>query len=113
MTTVPGPPGLHPSLANGFSAKFLELTDLIFVDGALPAKTKELMAVAAAQATLCEHCIERHTKRSLRFGATRKEITEAIWVGIAIRAGAAVFRSRAAFAAIDQAERVGILKTNV
>jgi alkylhydroperoxidase/carboxymuconolactone decarboxylase family protein YurZ len=42
-------------MANEFSAKFLELTDLIFVDGALSAKTKELMAVAAAQVTLCEH----------------------------------------------------------
>jgi AhpD family alkylhydroperoxidase len=89
-------------LANEFSAKFVELTNLIFVDGALPAKTKELMAVAAAQVTLCEHCIERHTKRAVEFGATRQEITEAIWVGIAMRAGAAVHRSRAAFSTIER-----------
>src|SRR5262249_44051451 len=102
---VTAPPAFHPDLINEFSAKFLELTDLIFVDGALPAKTKELMAIAAAEATLCEHCTQHHTRRALQLGATRNEITEAIWVGIAVRAGAAVVRSKAAFTAIDQAGR--------
>jgi AhpD family alkylhydroperoxidase len=92
-------------MANEFSAKFLELTDLIFVDGALSAKTKELMAVAAAQVTLCEHCIERHTQRALEFGATKGELTEAIWVGIAMRAAAAVHSSRAAFSKIERMRR--------
>ena len=95
-------PTLHPSLANEFSAKFLELTNLIFVDGALSAKTKELIAVAAAQVTLCDHCIERHTRRALEFGATKAELTEAIWVGIAMRGGAAVHHSRTAFSTIER-----------
>jgi len=96
------PPTLDPSLINEFSAKWLELTNLVFVDGALSAKTKELIAVAAAHVTLCDHCIARHTQRAVKFGATKSEVTEAIWVGIVMRAAAAVTRSRAAFSTIEK-----------
>jgi AhpD family alkylhydroperoxidase len=93
---------LHPSLTNEFSAKFLELTDLVFVDGALSAKTKELIAVAAAHVMLCDLCINCHTLRAVDLGATKSEVTEAIWVGIAMRAGAAVHRSRTAFSTMEK-----------
>ena len=50
-------------------------------DGALPAKTKQLIAVAVAHVTQCPYCIRGHTKGALRHGATPEELMEAIWVG--------------------------------
>ncbi len=34
----------------------------VFADGALPAKTKQLIAVAVAHVTQCPYCIKGHTK---------------------------------------------------
>ena len=96
------PPLLPPGVINDFSLKWKDLTDLVFVDGALSAKTKELIAVAAAHVTLCDFCIAVHTARAVKFGATKSEITEAIWVGIAMRTAAAVVRSRSAFSTIEK-----------
>ena len=61
----------------------------VFAEGALPAKTKRLIAVAAAHVTQCPYCIRSHTRTALRQSATREEIMEAIWVAAEIRAGGA------------------------
>ena len=42
----------------------------MFADGALPAKTKQLIAVAVAHVTQCPYCIKGHTKAALRAGAS-------------------------------------------
>ena len=52
-----------------------------FADGALPAKLKQIIAVAVAHVTQCPYCIEGHTKAALRAGATPRELMEAIWGG--------------------------------
>jgi len=61
----------------------------IFEAGALPEKTKQLIAVAVAHVTQCPYCIRSHTKYALRKGASKEEIMEAIWVAAEMRAGAA------------------------
>ena len=65
----------------------------VFQDGALPEKTKHLIAIAVAHTTQCPYCIHSHTKYALRTGATQEEIMEAIWVAAEMRAGAAVAHS--------------------
>ena len=65
----------------------------VFADGALPGKTKELIAVAVAHVTQCPYCIRGHTKSALRAGATEQEIMEAIWVAAEMRAGGAYAHS--------------------
>lgn len=60
----------------------------VFKDGALPAKTKQLIAVAVAHVTQCPYCIRAHTAQAFRKGASRQEIMEAIWVASEMRAGA-------------------------
>ena len=62
----------------------------VFADGALPAKTKELIAVAVAHVTQCPYCIEIHLQNAKRAGATEQELAEAAMVAAALRAGAAV-----------------------
>lgn len=65
----------------------------VFADGALPARTKDLIAVAVAHVTQCPYCIRAHTKSALAKGATENEIMEAIWVAAEMRAGGAVAHS--------------------
>jgi AhpD family alkylhydroperoxidase len=59
-------------------------------EGAIPAKYKELMAVAVALTTQCPYCIEIHTKNAKKAGATEVELAETTMVAAALRAGAAM-----------------------
>ncbi|MFO0848532.1 MAG: carboxymuconolactone decarboxylase family protein [Gemmataceae bacterium] len=59
-------------------------------DGAIPAKYKELMAVAVAMTTQCPYCIEIHAKKAKAAGCSEAELAEAVMVAAALRAGAAV-----------------------
>ena len=49
-------------------------------DGALTAKTKELIALAISITRECDGCIAAHARGAARQGATRGEVTEMIGV---------------------------------
>jgi len=68
---------------------FLEFDGKAFAPGALDTKTKELIAVGIAHITQCPWCIDAHTGRATKAGATDKEIGEVIFVSMAMAAGAA------------------------
>lgn len=92
----PSDPGIaarRKHLAPGPLAAFKAFSDSVFADGALPAKTKQLIAVAVAHVTQCPYCIRGHTAAALKSGATGQEIMEAIWVAAEMRAGAAFAHS--------------------
>jgi AhpD family alkylhydroperoxidase len=76
-------------LAPEADAAFKAFGQKVFADGALPAKTKQIIAVAVAHVTQCPYCIKGHTKATLQHGATEQELMEAIWVAGEIRAGGA------------------------
>ena len=78
-----------PQTLNTFRA----FSHQVFADGALPSKTKELIAVAVAHVTQCAYCIRSHTQRARLKGATGEEIMEAIWVAAEMRAGGAISHS--------------------
>jgi AhpD family alkylhydroperoxidase len=80
---------LAPEPAKAFRA----FSQIVFAEGALPAKTKQLIAVAVAHVTQCPYCIRSHTRGALRQGATGEEIMEAIWVAAEMRAGGAYAHS--------------------
>ena len=92
------------TLAPDTEKAFQAFSQQVFADGALPAKTKQLMAVAVAHVTQCPYCIRGHTKAALRHGATRQELMEAIWVAAEMLAGGAYAHSVIALAAMDEAE---------
>jgi AhpD family alkylhydroperoxidase len=58
--------------------------------GAIPAKYKELMAVAVALTTQCPYCIEIHANRAREAGASNQELAEVVLVAAALRAGGAI-----------------------
>lgn len=76
----------------------------VFSEGALPEKTKQLIAVAVGHVTQCPYCIESHTKQALQKGATKEEIMEAVWVASEMRAGAAYAHGNIAMNAMNQYE---------
>ena len=80
---------LAPNPATAFKA----FSRSVFAEGALPAKTKQLIAVAVAHVTQCPYCIRGHTSAALQQGATAEEIMEAIWVAAEMRAGGAYAHS--------------------
>src|SRR3546814_11868380 len=80
-------------LAPQIDAAFRQFSQAVFQDGALPGKTKQLIAVAVAHVTQCPYCIQGHTKAATRAGATPEEIMEAIWVAAA-KTGRAAWRER-------------------
>ena len=71
-------------------------------DGVLPAKTKELIAIAVAHATHCPYCIDHHVKAAKKAGATEAEVSEAILVAIALSAGAAFTHAGMALEAYEE-----------
>ena len=81
------------ALAPETEKAFQAFSRQVFAEGALPAKTKQLIAVAVAHVTQCPYCIRGHTKAALRHGATRQELMEAIWVAAEMRAGGAYAHS--------------------
>ncbi len=91
---------LAPEIYSAFRA----FGQSVFGDGALPSKTKELIAVAVAHVTQCPYCIRGHTELALQKGATDKEIMEAIWVSAEMRAGAAYAHSVLAIDVMNKAE---------
>lgn len=85
-------------------AAFRAFSQQVFASGALPVKTKQLIAVAVAHVTQCPYCIKGHTKAALRHGATEAELMEAIWVAAEMRAGAAYAHSALALEQMKKAE---------
>ena len=89
-------------LAPGPAEAFRAFSRSVFAEGALPEKTKQLIAVAVAHVTQCPYCIRGHTGAALHKGATAQEIMEAIWVATEMRAGGAYAHSILALDTIAQ-----------
>lgn len=89
-------------LAPDADAAFRAFSDVVFKDGALPRKTKQLIAVAIAHVTQCPYCIQGHTKAATRNGAAPEEIMEAIWVAAEMRAGGTFAHSNLALATLEE-----------
>jgi AhpD family alkylhydroperoxidase len=69
-------------------------------NGALDAKTRELIAVAVT--TRCEGCIASHARAALEAGVTAEELSDALATAISLNAGAAFVFSSKALEAFEQ-----------
>ena len=69
---------------------FVAFDEAVMKNGVIPLKYKELIAVAVALTTQCPYCIEIHSKRAKKAGATEQELAETTLVAAALRAGGAV-----------------------
>jgi AhpD family alkylhydroperoxidase len=71
-------------------------------NGALDAKTRELISMAVAVTTRCDGCISSHAAAAARAGATESELADALGVAIAMNAGAAYVYSLRALEAFGE-----------
>jgi AhpD family alkylhydroperoxidase len=99
--TTPEQAKRSKELAPGIHDAFESFSKAVFADGALPEKTKQLIAVAVAHTTQCPYCIDGHTKLAVRKGASPEEVMEAIWVAAEMRAGGAYAHSTLALNAME------------
>jgi AhpD family alkylhydroperoxidase len=74
-------------------ASFVAFNQKVFEEGKLSIKVKELIAVACAHITRCPYCIDSHVQKAKQAGATDEEISEVIFVAVAMNAGASFAHS--------------------
>ncbi len=80
---------------------FQAVQEAAFAEGALPRKTKELIALGISIVVNCESCTQWHVEQAYKAGASIQEIMEAIEVAIEMGGGAATVTTRLALEAID------------
>lgn len=109
-------PERHRELQDGFRklrradsdvmAGFASLHRAAMADGELPARTKELIALAIGITSHCDGCIAFHVHDAIEAGATRAEVEEAIGVAILMGGGPAAVYGSDALEALNQFEAV-------
>jgi AhpD family alkylhydroperoxidase len=82
---------------------FLQMEGAAFADGALPKKTKELIAIGISVRINCESCMQWHIEQAATAGASWREVLEAVEVGIEMGGGPATVSARFALAVMDTA----------
>ena len=82
---------------------FLHMEEAAFVDGALPKKTKELIAVGISLTSDCESRMQWHIEQAAAAGATMREVLEAVEVGIEMGGGPATVSARFALEVMERA----------
>lgn len=87
-----------PDVMKAFSAMAQSAT----ADGALDARTKELIALAIAVAIRCDGCVAFHAQAAVKHGATREEVMETMGMALYMGAGPSLMYAAQAVEAFDQ-----------
>lgn len=82
--------------------KFFALDNKAYVNGALPAKTKELMGLAASMVLRCNDCILYHIDRSIQEGATEHELYETFNIALIVGGSIVIPHLRYAVEKMDE-----------
>lgn len=83
-------------------AGFSQLAKAAGADGALDAKTKELIALAISVAVRCDACIGFHTKALVTLSASREELTETLAMSVYMGGGPSLMYAANAIKAFDE-----------
>lgn len=91
--------------------RFFALDSRVYEDGALPARTKELLGLVASLVLRCDDCVTYHIIRCAEEGATDDELLETLAVGLVVGGSIVIPHLRRAVAMLDEvraeAERGG------
>jgi ribonuclease HI len=90
-------------LNSGFKdyKKFFALDNKAYINGTLPAKTKELMGLVASTVLRCNDCIFYHIDRSIAEGATKEELYESFNVALIVGGSIVIPHLRYAFEVME------------
>lgn len=89
------------SLKSKVYGAFLEVEKAAFCDGALPKKSKELIAVGISVVIDCESCMQWHIEQAAKAGASMQEVFEAVEVGMEMGGGPATVSARFALEVME------------
>ena len=81
--------------------KFFALDNKAYVDGALDAKTKELMGLVASMVLRCNDCILYHIDRAVQEGASYKEFYETFNIALIVGGSIVIPHLRFAMEQLD------------
>ncbi|SFH93944.1 carboxymuconolactone decarboxylase family protein [Albimonas pacifica] len=88
----------NPRMVEGFQALSAGQNG----NGALDARTRELIALAVAVTTRCDTCIAVHADRARQAGVTEAELADAMGTAVALNAGAAYSYAMRTMEAFEQ-----------
>ncbi len=88
----------QPAVMKGFG----DMGRAAIQDGALDARTRELIALAIGVAARCDGCLGFHAKALVRLGATEAEVHEALGVAVYMGGGPSAMYAANAVAAFRQ-----------
>lgn len=89
---------LVPDVVSGYAG----LHRAAMGDGALGAKTKELIALAIAVTRECDGCIAAHARSAARRGASEQEVAEMVGVAVLMNGGPGTVWGPRALAAFQE-----------
>ena len=82
--------------------RFFRLDGEAYEDGALSAKTKELLGLVASLVLRCDDCISYHVIQCAKCGVTPAEFEEAFAVGLIVGGSIVIPHLRRAYARMDE-----------
>ncbi len=86
-----------PGVFEGYAA----MSKATITDGALDAKTKELIALAISVTKQCDGCMASHARGAARQDATEEEVAEALGVAVMMSGGPGTVHAPRAFEAFQ------------
>ena len=81
--------------------RFFNLDEAAYHDGALDAKTKEMLGLVASLVLRCNDCIDYHLIQCVTLGATEAELVEVFNVGLIVGGSIVIPHLRHAFDTLD------------
>jgi AhpD family alkylhydroperoxidase len=82
--------------------KFFALDNKAYIQGAIPAKMKELMGLVGSMVLRCNDCIFYHIDRAIEEGASREELMESFNIALIIGGSIVIPHLRYAFEVMDE-----------
>ena len=90
---------------NKVMKRIYSVDTLTYQDGALSAKTKEMLGLATSMVLRCDDCISYHVAQCKDAGVTREEMFEAFSVGLVVGGSIVIPHLRRAVDFLDRLEQ--------
>jgi len=87
---------------NALLKRFYNIDHNTYLEGAIPAKYKEMMGLVLSAGLRCDDCISYHIIQSYRLGCTRPEQEEALNVALIVGGSIVIPHLRRAYALLTE-----------
>lgn len=89
--------------------RFFNLDNNTYTDGALPAKTKELLGLVASTVLRCNDCIDYHLEEAAKADFSKDELVDALSVALMVGGSIVIPHLRHANETLEILEKEGTL----